>query len=98
MIGTLVDVNRNVAIHGKLIIHTSMDDHIVALHAETGEVVWETEVLDYTVNPGQPDLGADHGQRQGGLGPQLRPARGTARLRHHGARSRDRRGAVAQRG
>ena len=51
MIGTLVDVNRNVAIHGKLIIHTSMDDHIVALHAETGEVVWETEVLDYTVNP-----------------------------------------------
>ena len=51
MIGTLVDVNRNVAIHGKLIIHTSMDDHIVALHAETGEMVWETEVLDYTVNP-----------------------------------------------
>ena len=51
MIGTLVDVNRNVAIHGKLIIDTSMDDHIFALHAETGEMVWETEVLDYTVNP-----------------------------------------------
>ena len=51
MIGTLVDVNRNVAIHGKLIINTSMDDHIFALHAETGEMVWETEVLDYTVNP-----------------------------------------------
>ena len=51
MIGTLVDINRNVAIHGKLIINTSMDDHIFALHAETGEMVWETEVLDYTVNP-----------------------------------------------
>ena len=51
MIGTLVDVNRNVAIHGKLIIDTSMDDHIFALHAETGEMVWETEVLDYKVNP-----------------------------------------------
>ena len=51
MIGTLVDVNRNVAIHGKLIINTSMDDYIFALHAETGEMVWETEVLDYTVNP-----------------------------------------------
>ena len=51
MIGTLVDINRNVAIHGRLIINTSMDDHIFALHAETGEMVWETEVLDYTVNP-----------------------------------------------
>ena len=31
MIGTLLDVNRNVAIYGKLIIDTSMDDHIFAL-------------------------------------------------------------------
>ncbi len=43
--------NRNIAIHGELIFHTSMDDHIVALDAETGEVVWDTEILDYTVNP-----------------------------------------------
>ena len=51
MIGTLIDTNRNLSIHGELIIDTSMDDHIFALHAETGEVVWETEILDYTVNP-----------------------------------------------
>ena len=51
MIGTLTDTNRNLAIHGALIIDTSMDDHIFALHAETGEVVWDTEILDYRVNP-----------------------------------------------
>ena len=28
-----------------------MDDHLVALAAETGELVWETQILDYTVNP-----------------------------------------------
>ena len=51
MIGTLIDTNRNVAIHGGLIIDTSMDDHVFALRAETGEVVWDTEILDYRVNP-----------------------------------------------
>ena len=51
MIGTLIDTNRNVAIHGELIFDTTMDDHIVALHAETGDVVWDTEILDYRVNP-----------------------------------------------
>ena len=51
MIGSLIDTNRNIAIHGELILDTTMDDHIIALHAETGEVVWDTEILDYTVNP-----------------------------------------------
>ena len=51
MIGTLTGTNRNIAISGELIIDTSMDDHIFALHAETGEVVWDTEILDYRVNP-----------------------------------------------
>ena len=51
MIGSLIDTNRNIAIHGELIIDTTMDDHIIALHAETGEVVWDTEILDYRVNP-----------------------------------------------
>ena len=51
MIGSLIDTNRNIAIHGELIIDTSMDDHIFALNAETGEVVWDTEILDYRVNP-----------------------------------------------
>ena len=51
MIGSLTDTNRNIAIWGELIIDTSGDDHIFALDAKTGELVWETEVLDYRVHP-----------------------------------------------
>ena len=51
MIGVLIETNRNIAIHGELIIDTSMDDHVFALNAETGELVWDTEILDYRVNP-----------------------------------------------
>ena len=95
MIGTLTETNRNIAIHGKLIIDASMDDHVFALNAETGELVWHTEILDYRVNPANQDVGADHGRREGVLGPELRLARRPPRLRHHGARRGDRRGAVA---
>ena len=49
--GGLSTNNRNIAIHGELIIDTSVDDHVFALSATTGEMVWETQVLDYTVNP-----------------------------------------------
>ena len=51
MIASLVEINRNIAIHGKLIIDTSVDDHVFALDATTGEMVWETQILDYTKNP-----------------------------------------------
>jgi len=51
MIGSLVDTNRNLAIYGNLIIDTSGDDYVFALDAKTGEMVWETEILDYKVNP-----------------------------------------------
>ena len=51
MIGSLTDTNRNLAIHGELIIDTSGDDHVFALDAKTGELVWETQVLDYRVHP-----------------------------------------------
>ena len=51
MIGSLTDTNRNLAIHGGLIIDTSGDDYIFALDAQTGELVWETQVLDYRVHP-----------------------------------------------
>ena len=51
MIGSLTDTNRNLAIHGNLIIDTSGDDYIFALDAATGELVWETQVLDYRVHP-----------------------------------------------
>jgi glucose dehydrogenase len=47
----LASNNRNIAIHGNLIIDTSADDHLFALDAQTGREVWETQVLDYRVNP-----------------------------------------------
>ena len=43
--------NRNIAIHGTFIIDTSVDDHLFALDAATGRLAWETQVLDYRVNP-----------------------------------------------
>ena len=43
--------NRNIAIYDDLIVDTSVDDHVFALDAQTGRMVWETEVLDYQVNP-----------------------------------------------
>ena len=49
--GALASNNRNIAIYGRLIIDTTVDDHIHALDAVTGEMVWETQVLDYRVNP-----------------------------------------------
>ena len=42
--------NRNVAIYDNLIIGTSVDDHVFALDVTTGEMVWETEILDYATN------------------------------------------------
>ena len=43
--------NRNIAIYGTLIIDTSSDDHVFALDAATGRLVWDTQILDYTKNP-----------------------------------------------
>ena len=51
MIGSLIDTNRNLAIHGNLIIDTSADEYVFALDATTGELVWETQILDYKVHP-----------------------------------------------
>tara|TARA_R110002110_G_scaffold333870_2_gene544892 strand:+ start:26481 stop:28361 length:1881 start_codon:yes stop_codon:yes gene_type:complete len=42
------DINRNLAIYEDLIIDTSADDYIYALNARTGELVWETQILDYS--------------------------------------------------
>ena len=49
--GALSTNNRNIAIYDNLIIDTSVDDHVFALSVTTGQMVWETQVLDYTVNP-----------------------------------------------
>ena len=43
--------NRNIAIYDTLIIDTSMDDHVFALDAKTGDVVWDTQILDFRTHP-----------------------------------------------
>lgn len=40
-------INRNIAIHGNLIIDTSADGYLYALDARTGKEVWSTPVSDY---------------------------------------------------
>ena len=57
MLGVLTDLNRNLAIHGAQIIDTSGDDYVFALDAATGELAWETEILDYRVNPANQSSG-----------------------------------------
>ena len=51
IIVVLTEGNRNIAIYGNLIINTSADDYVFAIDAATGQLVWETEILDYTKNP-----------------------------------------------
>ena len=51
IITALSEGNRNIAIHGNLIIDTSTDDYVFALDAATGRLVWETQILDYRKNP-----------------------------------------------
>lgn len=40
-------INRNLAIYGTSIIDTSSDDYVFALDARTGELQWQTQILDY---------------------------------------------------
>lgn len=49
--------NRNLAIYDNLIIDTSVDEFVFALDAQTGDLVWETEVLDYKVHPANQSTG-----------------------------------------
>jgi len=39
--------NRNLAIYGRYILDTSVDNYAFALDAETGKLAWETKILDY---------------------------------------------------
>ena len=43
--------SRNHAIYGNLIIGSSGDDYVFALDAGSGDQVWQTQVLDYRINP-----------------------------------------------
>ena len=49
--------NRNLAIYENLIIDTSVDEYAFALDAGTGELVWETQILDYTTHPANQSSG-----------------------------------------
>jgi PQQ-dependent dehydrogenase (methanol/ethanol family) len=44
---TFPDTNRNLAIYGDLIIARGSDDHIYAVNAQTGQLAWETRIMDY---------------------------------------------------
>ncbi len=46
------DTNRNLAIFGNLIIDTSGDDFAFALDARTGQLAWETRILDIATSVG----------------------------------------------
>ena len=50
MVGGNARNNRNIAIYEDKIINTSDDNHIFALNARNGELVWETQILDYQIN------------------------------------------------
>ena len=49
--------NRNLAIFENLIIDTSVDEYVFALDAQTGELMWETQILDYRTHPANQSTG-----------------------------------------
>ena len=46
----LADTNRNIAIYGQTIIDNSNDGHVYALNAVSGELAWETRMVDFREN------------------------------------------------
>lgn len=55
--GPLARKTRNIAIWGEYILGTSADHYAYALDAVTGELAWETRILDYKVNPAHHSAG-----------------------------------------
>ena len=72
--GALTSVNRNVAIYGNVIIDAGNDGYVYAVDAATGELAWETEILNYQTGRVRHTSGPIIVERQGSLGAQL-PAR-----------------------
>ncbi len=56
-VGGLETVNRSLAIYGGLIIDTANDGYVYALDAVTGELAWETQIVDYEVDPARHSTG-----------------------------------------
>ena len=75
-LGGLVSVNRNVAIYGNFIIDTSNDDYLFALDATSGQLVWETQILDCTKNPARHSSGPIVANGKVISGRSCRPLRG----------------------
>src|SRR5262249_20910332 len=50
-------INRNLAIYGNTIIDTGADDHVFALDATSGKLVWENQILDMKESPAQETSG-----------------------------------------
>ncbi len=68
--------NRNIAIHGSHVIDTSGDGIVYALDAVTGRLAWETQILDYTVNPARHSSGPIVGGGKAISGRSCRPQGG----------------------
>ena len=75
-LGGLISVNRNIAIYGDMIIDTANDDYAFALNATTGELVWETQLFDYTQNPARHSAGPIVADGKVISGRSCRPLRG----------------------
>ena len=75
-LGGLISVNRNVAIWGDMIIDTANDDYAFAVNAATGELVWETQLFDYTQNPARHSAGPIVADGKVISGRSCRPQRG----------------------
>ena len=56
-VGPLARKTRNIAIWGEYILGTSADLYAYALNAVTGELAWETRILDYKANPAHHSAG-----------------------------------------
>ena len=75
-LGGLISVNRNIAIWDDMIIDTANDDYAFALNAATGELVWETQLFDYTQNPARHSAGPIVANGKVISGRSCRPRRG----------------------
>ena len=86
--------NRNIAIWGTTLIDGSADNQIYAVDAHTGNLVWETAVME-AEEARAIERGPDHRQRQGDHRPAVPARRRQRRLHRHRARREDRQGGVA---
>ena len=75
-LGGLISVNRNIAIWDDMIIDTANDDYAFAVNAATGELVWETQLFDYTENPARHSAGPIVADGKVISGRSCRPRRG----------------------